>query len=77
MLDSFHSTVRTWFQQELGEPTRAQFEAWPAIARGEHTLLLAPAGSRWREGLRPGTTGSTVHTGFRPAYLSVGIPAAG
>jgi hypothetical protein len=33
-----------------------------------HPTELAPAGSRWREALRPGTTGSTVHTGFRPAY---------
>ncbi len=45
MLDFFHPTVQTWFKQELGEPTRAQLEAWPAIARGEHTLLLAPTGS--------------------------------
>lgn len=45
MLDFFHPTVQTWFEQELGEPTRAQLEAWPAIARGEHTLLLAPTGS--------------------------------
>lgn len=45
MLDFFHPTVQTWFEQELGDPTRAQLEAWPAIARGEHTLLLAPTGS--------------------------------
>jgi ATP-dependent Lhr-like helicase len=45
MLDLFHPTVQTWFTRELGEPTRAQYEAWPAIARGEHTLLLAPTGS--------------------------------
>ena len=44
MLDFFHPTIQTWFVQELGEPTRAQLEAWPAIARGEHTLLLAPTG---------------------------------
>lgn len=45
MLNNFHPTVHTWFKQELGEPTKAQLEAWPAIARGEHTLLLAPTGS--------------------------------
>lgn len=45
MLDLFHPTVQTWFTRELGEPTRAQLEAWPAIARGEHTLVLAPTGS--------------------------------
>jgi len=45
MLDFFHTAVRTWFTKQLGEPTRAQLEAWPAIERGEHTLLLAPTGS--------------------------------
>ena len=45
MFDNFHPTVQTWFKQELGEPTKAQLEAWPAIARSEHTLLLAPTGS--------------------------------
>lgn len=45
MLDLFHSSVQTWFTQELGEPTRAQLDAWPAIADGKHTLLLAPTGS--------------------------------
>jgi ATP-dependent helicase Lhr and Lhr-like helicase len=45
MLDLFHPTVQTWFLQDLGEPTRAQLEAWLAIERGENTLLLAPAGS--------------------------------
>jgi ATP-dependent helicase Lhr and Lhr-like helicase len=45
MLDFFHPTVQTWFEQELGQPTRAQLEAWPAIERGNHTLVLAPTGS--------------------------------
>ena len=45
MLNFFHPTVDRWFAKELGKPTRAQLEAWPAIARGEHTLLLAPTGS--------------------------------
>lgn len=45
MLDLFSPIVHKWFSEELGEPTRAQLEAWPAIERGEHTLLLAPTGS--------------------------------
>ncbi len=45
MLDLFNPIVHQWFSEELGEPTRAQLEAWPAIKRGEHTLLLAPTGS--------------------------------
>tara|TARA_R110002072_G_scaffold271038_2_gene430922 strand:- start:18537 stop:23168 length:4632 start_codon:yes stop_codon:yes gene_type:complete len=45
MLDFFNPIVHQWFSEELGEPTRAQLEAWPAIKRGDHTLLLAPTGS--------------------------------
>ncbi len=41
----FHPAVEAWFRTALGEPTRAQSLAWPAIARGDSTLLLAPTGS--------------------------------
>jgi ATP-dependent Lhr-like helicase len=41
----FHPAVEAWFRNALGEPTRAQTLAWPALARGESTLLLAPTGS--------------------------------
>ncbi len=34
-----------WFRAALGEPTAAQCKAWPAIAAGRSTLLLAPTGS--------------------------------
>lgn len=44
-LESFHPVVRRWFSESFEAPTRAQELAWPAIARGEHTLLLAPTGS--------------------------------
>jgi ATP-dependent Lhr-like helicase len=44
-LGSFHAPVRDWFRASLGEPTRAQALGWPAIARGESTLILAPTGS--------------------------------
>jgi len=37
--------VREWFGQAFAGPTDAQARAWPAIARGENTLLLAPTGS--------------------------------
>ncbi|MDP2871647.1 MAG: DEAD/DEAH box helicase [Bacillota bacterium] len=40
-----HPAVRTWFAETLGTPTRPQAEGWPPIARGEHTLILAPTGS--------------------------------
>jgi ATP-dependent Lhr-like helicase len=41
----FHPATRQWFRSALGEPTPAQVLAWPAIARGENTLLLAPTGT--------------------------------
>lgn len=41
----FLKPVRTWFQQHVGKPNEIQLKAWPLIARGESTLLLAPTGS--------------------------------
>ncbi len=45
MLELFHEPVARWFRGALGEPTPAQTRAWPAIAAGRSTLLLAPTGS--------------------------------
>jgi ATP-dependent Lhr-like helicase len=44
-LELFHPAVAAWFRSALGEPTRAQALGWPAVARGDSTLLLAPTGS--------------------------------
>ncbi|MCB0061091.1 MAG: DEAD/DEAH box helicase, partial [Caldilineaceae bacterium] len=44
-LDLFLSATRTWFTQTLGTPTPPQAQGWPAIQRGDHTLILAPTGS--------------------------------
>ena len=44
-LAAFHPAVAAWFEGALGAPTRAQTLAWPEIAEGQHTLLLAPTGS--------------------------------
>ena len=44
-LAAFSEPVRTWFATSFREPTAAQAQGWPAIASGEHTLLLAPTGS--------------------------------
>ncbi len=44
-LETFHPTTRAWFERNLGPPTEAQAQAWPAIQRGEHTLIAAPTGS--------------------------------
>jgi ATP-dependent Lhr-like helicase len=43
--EAFSAAVRAWFDSAFGSPTRAQSEGWPAIASGEHTLILAPTGS--------------------------------
>ena len=44
-LDLFLPAVRDWFRATLGEPTPPQRHGWPAIAAGQHTLILAPTGS--------------------------------
>jgi len=41
----FHPVTARWFREALGEPTAPQVEGWPAIARGESTLILAPTGT--------------------------------
>jgi ATP-dependent Lhr-like helicase len=41
----FSAPTRRWFERAFGEPTAAQREGWPAIARGEHVLICAPTGS--------------------------------
>jgi ATP-dependent helicase Lhr and Lhr-like helicase len=41
----FSDPVRAWFTTTFAAPTAAQAEGWPAIASGEHTLILAPTGS--------------------------------
>ncbi|HYY20918.1 MAG TPA: DEAD/DEAH box helicase [Thermoleophilaceae bacterium] len=44
-LASFTPRVREWFERSFERPTEAQVKAWPAIARGESTLVSAPTGS--------------------------------
>ena len=44
-LDLFHPAVREWFAASFASPTRAQQQGWPAIARGDWTLITAPTGS--------------------------------
>src|SRR2546427_11363179 len=41
----FHPAVRAWFAAAFAAPTRPQALGWPAIARGDSTLILAPTGS--------------------------------
>jgi ATP-dependent helicase Lhr and Lhr-like helicase len=44
-LSQFHAAVRDWFESRFEAPTEAQSAGWPAIARGDHTLISAPTGS--------------------------------
>jgi ATP-dependent Lhr-like helicase len=44
-LAPFHAATRAWFSSAFDAPTPPQALGWPAIARGESTLILAPTGS--------------------------------
>lgn len=44
-LAPFSPITRAWFERTFDAPTPAQVQGWSAIARGEHTLVLAPTGS--------------------------------
>jgi ATP-dependent Lhr-like helicase len=41
----FHPVTARWFREVFESPTAPQIEGWPAIARGESTLILAPTGT--------------------------------
>lgn len=41
----FHPITAKWFRAVFDTPTAPQVEGWPAIARGESTLILAPTGT--------------------------------
>ncbi len=45
VLRLFHPPVAAWFASAFEQPTRPQRQGWPAIARGESTLILAPTGT--------------------------------
>ena len=45
VLDLFHPAVAEWFRGAFAAPTPPQTRGWPAIARGDSTLILAPTGS--------------------------------
>ena len=44
-LGLFHPVTERWFRAVFERPTAPQVEGWPAIARGESTLILAPTGT--------------------------------
>jgi ATP-dependent helicase Lhr and Lhr-like helicase len=44
-LSLFNPVTAAWFQEAFQHPTAPQRQGWPAIARGESTLILAPTGT--------------------------------
>ncbi len=44
-LELFHPAVAEWFRHSFRTPTPPQTDGWPAISRGESTLILSPTGS--------------------------------
>ena len=44
-LEQFSPAVRAWFETSFPAPTPPQEQGWPAIAQGDHSLILAPTGS--------------------------------
>ena len=45
VLELFQPAVGEWFRNSFEGPTPPQSQGWPAIAKGESTLILAPTGS--------------------------------
>jgi ATP-dependent Lhr-like helicase len=45
VLDLFHPITAAWFRAVFDRPTAPQRQGWPAIARGENTLIFAPTGT--------------------------------
>src|SRR6185437_1075750 len=45
VLELFHPVTAAWFRAVFENVTAPQREGWPAIARGESTLILAPTGT--------------------------------
>lgn len=85
MLRRFHPIIRKWFTETLGKPSDPQRKGWPAIATGEHALILAPTGTGktlaaflWEPnalitaGLKE-PLGNSVHS---DAYLISALPSA-
>src|ERR1700759_1299496 len=45
VLELFHPVTAAWFRAVFEGPTAPQRLGWPAIARGDSTLILAPTGT--------------------------------
>ena len=65
-LAHFQPAVRDWFRASFAAPTPPQALGWPAIARGDSTLILAPTGT--------GKTLAAFLVLHRPADVRAGPP---
>ncbi len=45
VLELFHPVTAAWFRAVFERPTAPQRQGWPAIAKGESTLIFAPTGT--------------------------------
>jgi ATP-dependent Lhr-like helicase len=77
VLSLFHPITAKWFRAVFDAPTAPQIEGWPAIARGESTLILAPTGTGktltaflWCIDKLMMRTATTAEVGCRVLYLS-------
>ncbi len=75
--DAFGPATRAWFDAAFATPTPAQSLAWESIARGEHTLVIAPTGSGktlaaflWSIDRLTRATPESTGTGCRVLYVS-------
>jgi ATP-dependent Lhr-like helicase len=73
----FHPITAAWFRAVFDSPTPPQREGWPAIARGESTLILAPTGTGktltaflWCLDRLMMQTPATAERGCRVVYIS-------
>ncbi len=74
----FHPITAAWFRAAFAEATAPQQEGWPAIARGESTLILAPTGTgktlaaflSCLDKLMLGRSGDEAARGCRVVYIS-------
>ncbi|WP_173921828.1 ATP-dependent helicase [Agromyces sp. Marseille-P2726] len=76
-LSAFSPATRAWFSESFTEPTSVQREAWQAIARGEHALVVAPTGSGktlaaflWAIDRLHASGADAATTGTRVVYVS-------
>ena len=65
-LDAFLHAVQTWFRETFGPPTPPQAEVWPAIPRGDHTLIQSTTAS--------GKTQAAFLWGINELYREIAEP---